>query len=159
MKAIILLLVVAALAGLIVLQFKTLPGALENHQKKVTDLSASKGLAEQQTCHDQAQARFVKLGLAGQASETVKSHFSVALGKCFVQIENTSTSLDIVWKNVTLSDAISGDGFGRYSWRSAPGQKPSDVPPFTCEVTQPSGEKKECTSEDEFRNLVKVYMN
>jgi hypothetical protein len=158
MKSIILLLVLAALIGLLFWQYKTIPVSLKNHERKVKELSVSKSLAAQQQCHDQAHARFALLGLEGQASETFKSHYNAPLEKCFLQVENTSSSLDIVWKNVTLSDAASGSNFGSYSWRSTPGQRPSDVPPFTCEVTLPSGEKKDCASEAEFRSLIETYM-
>ena len=159
MKSIILLLVIAALVGLIVWQYKTLPVALENQQKKVEDLNASRSVAAQQQCHDQAHARFIQLGLEGQPTQSFRSRYNTQLDKCYLQIENTSVSLDILWKNLTLSEAVSGINLGSYSWRSAPGQTPADVPPFTCEVTMPSGGKTECKSETEFRNLIKAYMD
>jgi hypothetical protein len=159
MKALILLLVIAAMVGLLFWQFQTESVSLEHHQKKQQDLSVSKELATQQLCSDQAHDRFNLQGWQSQPTATFKGHFNAELGKCFALIENDSASLGTTWKNVTLTDAANGKNFASYSWRSEPGQKPADVPPFTCEVTVPSGERTDCTSETEFKNLIKTYLN
>lgn len=158
MKSLILLAVIALMVGLLMWQYKTEYVSLEKHELHVKNLSVAKEHAVQDQCKDQAQARFRQLGWEGQGSATFKSHFNGKLDKCFVQVESTKASLDMVWSTVTLSDANSGHSLGSYSWRGAAGQKLADVPPFTCSVTMLSGEQRTCTSDAEFRSLIADYM-
>ncbi len=158
MKSIILLAVIALMVGLLMWQYKTEYVSLEKNELHVKDASVARQLAVQDQCKDQAQARFRQLGWEGHGAATFKSHFNAKLDKCFVQIESSKASFDMVWSTVTLSDANSGSNIGSYSWRGATGQKPAEVPPFTCVVTMLSGEHRTCTSDAEFRGLIAAYM-
>ncbi len=159
MKSIIIVLVLLMLAGLVAWQFNAQVLALKGHKQHVQEVAASRGItAQQQLCADQAHARFRLLGWDSQPSASFKGHYNAQLEKCFVQIENTSSSLGTVWKSTTLSDAIGGTTFGSYSWRGKPGQKSADVAPYTCEVTMPGGARSGCRSDADFKELIKTYM-
>jgi hypothetical protein len=159
MKSIIFVVVLLVLAGLVAWQFNAQLLALKGHKQKVQVAAVSRVVsAQQQKCTQQAHARFKSLGWESQPSASFKGHYNAQFDKCFVQIENTNSSLGTVWKSATLSDAISGTTIGSYSWRGAPGQKSSDVAPYTCEVTTPGGARTDCRSEAEFRELIKDYM-
>jgi hypothetical protein len=63
-----------------------------------------------------------------------------------------------IWTYLDVRDAFEGKRYGTYVWHTETSKKYLVVPPFTCEVTLPTGEQKACHSMDEFEELVKVYM-
>ncbi len=158
MRMIITLLVLAVMVGALVWQYKVQVLALEDHKRQQHDQSVSETVAVQAKCTAQAQQRFALLGLGSGQTATFKSHYDAKTDKCFVQVESTSSSLGTVWHNVTLYEAVKGIVFGTYSWRSVPGQKAADVAPYTCEVKLPSGERRTCRSDAEFKGFVRTYM-
>ena len=158
MKTIIFFLVVAVMTGVLVWQYHTQYLALEEHKLQMQEASVSQSLVAQQRCTEQAHDRFRRLGWENGKSAKFRNHYNAKLDKCFVLIENSTTSLDIAWDHATLSDAGDGTILGNYAWRSISGEKPSDVAPYTCDVTLPSSEKTACKSDAEFKSLINVYM-
>jgi hypothetical protein len=157
MKRFITLLILAAMCGLVWWQYQTQYSKLQSHQHQVKDESASQGLVLQHDCLTKALARFNFLGLASNKSANYKGHYSASLGQCYALIGSNETSLDTVWKHLTLYDA-DGKVFASYAWHSQDDQKAADIPPYTCEVTLPSGEERTCKSEADFRDLIGAYM-
>jgi hypothetical protein len=88
------------------------------------------------------------------------NHYNEKMNGCFMVISSTDTktSPGRIFTNVTLVDAFEGKAFGNYAWQSDPVKKYWEVAPFLCDVTLPSGEKKACKSDVEFKELIKVYM-
>ena len=88
------------------------------------------------------------------------NHYNEKLNRCFMLVEETDVKSDpgTIWTNKTLLDAFEGKELATYSWHSDKVKKYWQVPPFQCEVTLPSGEKKICNSGAEFDELIKVYM-
>jgi hypothetical protein len=157
MKTLITLLVLIAMVGLVMWQYKADYRALETRQQHVPDPSVAKDQEIQHDCADKAAARVKQLGLQYSKTTKYSAHFNATLNQCYALIENTDKSLDIVWNHITLYDA-DGKVFAAYAWHSQPGQSAADIPPFTCEVTLPTGEHRDCNSEGDFRSLVAAYM-
>jgi hypothetical protein len=63
-----------------------------------------------------------------------------------------------IWVRRFVLDANEGKDFATYLWHSDKVKKYWEVRPFDCTVTLPSGDKKTCTSSDEFDELVRAYM-
>jgi hypothetical protein len=57
-----------------------------------------------------------------------------------------------------LFDAYEGKTYGEYNWHTVKDKKYWEVPPFMCKVVLPSGDDKLCTSDNEFDELIKTYM-
>lgn len=157
MRMLITLIILAAMCGLIVWQFNTQKIVLEKHQEKKQSVVASQETEQQHNCTGTAFARFRMLGLEANRSASYKAHFNTGLNQCYALIESTDVSLNVLWKRVTLYD---GDGkvFGTYAWHSQQDRKPTEVPPFNCDVAMPSGEHRACSTETEFRYLADTYM-
>lgn len=111
----------------------------------------------QEKCAKQAHEGFKLGGWEKVPGAWFVNHYHEKLNKCFVEIGNTSTApgSSTFWVNKFLSDAFEGTGHGQYSWHSDPVKKYWEMPPFMCSVKLESGEKKTCTSSDEFDYLVK----
>jgi|SRR5271167_1851800 len=86
-----------------------------------------------------------------------ESHYSAKVDKCFIHIQDTSGT-EPRWTSQTVFDAFEGKGYGVYVWHNDRAKKYWEVPPVECEVTQPSGDKRACHSDDEFTEMVKLYM-
>ena len=114
----------------------------------------------QERCAKQAREQFKQLGWDKEPMAGFTNHYNEKMNKCFVLIENTDakSSPGTIWTNVVLMDAFEGKELGLYSWHTEKDKKYWEVPPFQCEVTLPSGEKKICNSREEFDELIKVYM-
>jgi hypothetical protein len=59
---------------------------------------------------------------------------------------------------VSVFDVATNIEVAGYSSRTSPGQKESEVTPFTCEVTLPPDERTTCSSRVEFMDRIKAYM-
>ena len=58
----------------------------------------------------------------------------------------------------TLVELLSGIDRLRGNDNSVEGKKYWEVPPLQCQVVLPSGEEQRCKSDDEFKDLIKLYM-
>ena len=83
------------------------------------------------------------------------SHYNAKLDRCFVQFQNTLAG-GFFFRE--LFDAYSGKEYGEYAWKRDEHKKYWEVPPFDCKVTLLSGGEKFCKSDDEFKELAKVYI-
>lgn len=153
----ITLLFIAAMVALVVWQFRAQHALLETHQRHQQDAVAAHESEAQLRCNASALARFQVLHLEGNPSAKHRGHFNLARGQCYILIENSENSLDTDWKHITLYDA-DGKVFGSYGWHSESDRQPAEIPPYTCDVTLPSGAHQACKTEDDFRSLVGAYM-
>jgi len=157
MRMLVTLIVLAALFGLVMWQYNTQLKVLEKHQKQKQTQVASQESEQEHQCSEGAFARYRMLGLESNRTAKYKGHFNAGLGHCYTLIETADTSLDTLWKRITLFD---GDGkvFGTFGWHSQPGRKNADIPPFNCDVQMPTGEHRTCSTETEFRFFADAYM-
>ena len=118
------------------------------------------GLELQAKCSEQASKVFADMGYAKNPLAGYENHYSSAINKCFIHIQNTDSKVDpgTIWTYRNVFDAFEGKAYGTFAWHTEKGKKYWEVPPFQCEVTLMSAEKKLCQSSDEFTELVKVYM-
>jgi hypothetical protein len=143
-------------------------GVLAVQEKQIKELSSkleSKqvSLDLQQQCAVQARKEFEVDGWSGKDHPLAAfvNHYNAKLGRCFMSVEDTTQPdkrESTFFTNKFVSDAFEGKSYAQYEWKSEKGKKYWEVKPFQCEVTLPSGEKKNCESSDEFDELVKVYL-
>jgi hypothetical protein len=82
------------------------------------------------------------------------------MNKCFIAISNTeSVTGGNVVTSRNISDALEGKTYGEYVWATEKGKQFWEVPPLMCTVTLLSGEERKCKSDDEFKELIKLYMD
>ncbi|HVO11065.1 MAG TPA: hypothetical protein VMX54_10040 [Vicinamibacteria bacterium] len=128
-----------------------LSGKLEEGRNKTS-------LELQAKCAEQARKTFQQEGYDKRQMADYTNHYSSPISRCFVEIRNTRVYGDTTWTYRYVVDAFEGKEYGTYMWHTEKGKKYWEVPPFQCEATLPSGEKKQCHSDDEFTELVKPYM-
>ena len=113
----------------------------------------------QAKCSEQASKAFAQAGYtARDAGAAYQNHYNRKLNKCFIEIENTTATSGVVWTHRTLFDAFESKPYGTYAWRTDEKKKYWEVAPVMCEVISPNGEKQPCGSDDEFQNLIRIYM-
>jgi hypothetical protein len=149
--------ILAAMFGLVMWQYNAQIKVLEKHHEKQQTQVVSQESEQEHQCAELAFSRYRTLGLEANRTAKYKGHYNTARNQCYALIESTDASLDTLWKRITLYD---GDGkvFGTYAWRSEHDRKPSDVPPFNCDVAMPTGDHRVCSSETEFRYFADTYM-
>jgi hypothetical protein len=140
---------------------------LSDQQRQIRDLNVkleakykSAGLELQAQCAKQAALVYKDSGWEKASIAGYENHYNEKLNKCFVAMQNTDvkTSAGRLTTSRFLVDAFEGKTLGTYFWQSAKNTPYGEVPPFECDVTISSGEKKVCHSSDEFEELLKVYM-
>jgi hypothetical protein len=110
-------------------------------------------------CADQSQKFFDQYGYKPKDIAGFENHYSATLGKCFILIQNTDTSFaPTIWTHQMLFDAFEGKDYGEYHWHTEKEKKYWEVPPTSCKVESLSGEERKCTSDDEFKEFIKIYM-
>ena len=114
-------------------------------------------LAVQGQCAEQAERMFKNLGWNKKDYASFENHYNVKLNKCFIRIDNTEVNNGMTTSK-TLMDAFEGKVFGEYVWINSKKEKYWDVKPMICKVTILSGEEKICTSDTEFNDFAKAYM-
>ena len=115
-------------------------------------------LEMQGRCAKQASDTFTQLGYNAKGLAEYTNHYSKKMGKCFMVIANTSTTVGSVSTSKNLSDAFEGKVYGSYIWINSQGKKYWEVAPTECTVTLQDGQEKQCTSVEEWDNLAKTYM-
>jgi len=123
-------------------------------------LSAAASFDFQERCAKQAREQFHQLGFDKREMTGFTNHYNEKLNRCFMLVDSTDvkTNPGAMWITLELFDAFEGKELATFSWHSDKVKKYSEVPPFQCDVTLPSGEKKICNSREEFDGLIKVYM-
>ena len=130
---------------------------LKHFAEKQNEPPAMASLAVQASCAKQAAEAFKNSGYANQLFG-YENHFNARLGKCLVLISNTLVNGKQITVGENLSDAFEGRVFGSYIWINPGNKKFWEVSPTECYVISPTGERKDCTSSDEFDDLTKTYM-
>jgi hypothetical protein len=140
---------------------------LTDQQRQIKELSVklesksnSAGLELQAQCAKQAAMVYKESGLDGKSFAGYVNHYNEKLNKCVVIVQNTDTKVapGRITNSRFVYDAFEGTSLGDYFWQSEKNKPYGDVPPFTCDVIFPSGERKVCHSSDEFDELLKTYM-
>ena len=131
--------------------------SLSEQRRTVHDLttrfetvSKTSSLDLQERCATQARREFTRLGWDKVRGADFLNHYSAEFGKCFMMIVNNSGDFD----HKTVFDAFEGTAYATYGWQADKVKKYWEVPPYTCNVTLPSGEERVCRSSDEFDELV-----
>ena len=127
---------------------------------KLTEKSKTDTINLQAKCAEQAGKTFADLGYKRTELNGYESHYNGTLNKCFIHTESQDsyTVPDAIFAYQNVLDVFEVKQLGSYAWRSNKGKKHWDEEPFVCEVTLPSGDKRFCHSNDEFTELVKLYM-
>jgi hypothetical protein len=107
----------------------------------------------QKKCADQASAAFNEMGLRKEPA-SYTNRCQQKLNRCFIEIQ---TIKDRSF-HTTVQDAFEGRGYAEYFWINLDGKKYWELKPYLCKVVLLSGEEKACQSQQEFQELVKIYM-
>jgi hypothetical protein len=129
-------------------------------QRQIAANSTPKTALEyQEKCAEQARKAFVGTGYKLEQGAGYENHYSTELKRCFILTQSTDAkNSPTIWTYKFLSDAYEGKSYGEYAWRTVKHMKYWEVPPVTCRVVLPSGEEHICKSDEEFGELIKVYM-
>jgi hypothetical protein len=125
---------------------------------KLDAVSKTTTLELQEKCANQARAVFREMGWDKKPFALYTNHYNRKLNKCFIRIESREFTRNVPSIAVSISDAFEGKGYAEYFWNNTQGKKYWDVKPFICNVTQLSGEERPCTSQEEFDDFVRLYM-
>lgn len=117
-------------------------------------------LDQQAKCAARARKDFDDWSYSVKEGADFVSHYNPNLDRCFVQFQHTvgAAQANPLWFYRELFDAFEGKMYAKYAWKTEKDKKYWDVPPAWCEVTFPNGSKQTCHSDDEFMEMVKVYM-
>lgn len=139
--------------------------ALTQQQEKLATLTEAKSskqdaFAMQEKCAAQADKVFRELGYKAtgsreNVSEALQSHFNPQLNKCFMTIETVASDLS---QSRFLLDAFEQRKYAEYFWFIVNGKKYSEIPPVTCKEIPSSGDERPCQSDNEYKTIVKRYM-
>jgi len=163
MAAGLLLLVMAMgiVAGVLRQQFmdmKDLQRQINGLYAKLAEHSKADHLNLQAQCAEQARKAFADEGYKKGISTNYENHYNVALGTCFINVQNGESTAGSFVTGRTLFDAFEGKVYGSYVWSTEKDKKYWEVPPIECFVMVRSGSKQTCHSADEFDELAKTYM-
>ncbi|MBS0212056.1 MAG: hypothetical protein JSR26_02600 [Proteobacteria bacterium] len=157
LRLIAFLIVIGALALLVRLQYKAQYLTLQEHQERQHVAASSAAEQPQLQCAQAALGRFHQLGLDDKPGSSHTAHFNARLNQCYQLMETQRSDTGTNWRTATLYDA-QGRVFASYGWRGDTGRPASSISPYTCTVTLPSGEHRDCGSQTEFRRLIDTYM-
>jgi hypothetical protein len=115
-------------------------------------------LESQAQCARQAKIRFDAEEFKATDMASYRNHLSARLNKCIVLIESRTLSSQGISDSRDLVDAYENKVFGRYLWSSDGKGKASDMPPRLCEVMALTSDRLTCTSQREFEQLIRQYM-
>jgi hypothetical protein len=176
MKIALAVLVVAILA--LVWRLNSITAALTQQQQTLSqqqqqiqtlttalaDKSKQEGLALQEKCAVQAEKVFRDLGYkfnnSSQSldSNILQSHFNPRLNKCFMTLEANAYTSGQLGQQRFLLDAYEQREYGEYFWVSDKVKKYWEVKPVMCKEIPVAGDEQFCHSEDEYKAIVKRYM-
>jgi len=138
---------------------------LTQQQQQIVMLTEAKSskqddFAMQEKCSAQADKVFRELGYKqtgsrDNISEVLQSHFNPRLGKCFMTIETFGRDLS---QNRFLLDAFEQREYAEYFWTVDKVKKYWENPPKMCKEIPSSGDERPCHSDDDYKTIVKRYM-
>ena len=133
---------------------------ITDQSAKFVDKSKTDMLGLEARCAEQASKTFADLGYKRTELNRYESHYNGTINKCFIRTESQDsyTVPGAIFAYQNVLDAFEVQQLGSYAWRGNKRRKHREVLPFVCEVTLPSGDKRVCHSDDEFTELVKLYM-
>ena len=108
-----------------------------------------------QRCTAEARKKFVTLGWASMPRTSFTDHYNPTLNKCFMVIESTTTLGNDLSVFKTLINVSDDKQFGL--WAKL-GNGSDETAAVRCTVTMLSGEEEPCFTEEQFRLLIKRYM-
>jgi hypothetical protein len=132
--------------------------AAETAPSAVAESVTADNLERQARCYEQAREAYADLGYPRGRIAGFGNHYNAKLERCFIHIANTEADAEAIWVYRKLVDVSARREFGAYAWQVRQGSAASDFSPARCEVTMPSGETRRCRSEEEFTELVSLYM-
>lgn len=170
MKLLIAVLVVALLGA--AWRLNSLSAAVDQQQQTIakqqqqiatlTQAQASKqvAFAMQEKCTAQSEKVFRELGYklngsTSNVSEVLQSHFNPERNKCFMTVETMSRDGT---QARYLLDAFEQREYAEYFWMVDAVKKYWDNPPKICKEIPISGDEQPCHSDDEYKAIVKRYM-
>jgi hypothetical protein len=150
--AIVLLLVSVGILGYFV---HSMNAILTDQQRQISNL-ATKAKAStldlQEKCAKQAASLF-KEGDAQKKAAPVENHYNQRLDRCFAMVYDESIVSGTVILIQDLYDAFGGTNLGTFVRSTGKNGQST-----RCFFTMLSGEEKKCSTEEEFKELVKIYM-
>jgi hypothetical protein len=136
-------------------QIQTLTTAL-------ADRSKQEGLALQEKCAAQAEKVFLAFGYKFASknldADILQSHFNSRLNKCFMTVDANSYQKGQQFSNRVLLDAYEQREYAEYTWMSDKVKKYWEVKPFACKEIPLMGDEQFCNSDDEYKAIVRRYM-
>lgn len=132
--------------------------ALQARTAEVKTAPQATSMELQGQCAKQAAIAFKQSGWSTEKLADSTNHYNTRLGKCFVEITNTTIENGHPGHSDMVSDAFEGKVYGSYEWINVTKKQFWEVPPTECEVIMPTGETKYCKSSGEFEDLIKTYM-
>jgi len=150
---IILLLVAVGILGYFV---HSMSATLTDQKRQISDLSAkakTSSLDLQEKCAKQAAWVFKDSGSSQDSMATYQNHYNENLNKCFVMMADTKHVAGNLSHFRQLMDAFEGKDLGYFLKNVTDPSGPLD-----CRVTLPSGKEEHCSTQEEFEQLAKVYM-
>jgi len=123
---------------------------------KLAEKSKASTIEQQAKCAERAYKDFDDWGFKVKENADVVSHYNHTLDRCFVQFQNTAARM--MFTSINLFDAYGGKQYGEYEWKKDEHKSDWEVAPFVCSVTPPSGKEKYCHSDDEYKEMVRVYL-
>jgi hypothetical protein len=94
-------------------------------------------------------------GSKDNVAEVLQSHFNPSLNKCFMTIETMARDGS---QNRFLLDAFEQREYAEYFWMVDKVKKYWENPPKVCKELPSSGDERLCQSDDEYKAVVKRYM-
>jgi hypothetical protein len=132
--------------------------ALQTRTAEVKTVPQTASMELQSQCAKQAAIAFKQSGWSSEKLADSTNHYNTRLGKCFVEITNTTIENGHPGHSAIVSDAFEGKVYASYEWINVTNKQFWEVPPTECQVAMPNGETKYCKSSGEFEEFTKIYM-
>ena len=129
-------------------------------EAKLDSLSKAASLDVQAKCAQQARVVFSESGLSPKkdALAGYTDHYNQGLNRCFVRLNSIEVKGKAATTYILVQDAFEGKLYAEYYGSNTPGIPADAVTPNVCTITQQGGEEKECHSNKEFEESIRVYM-
>jgi hypothetical protein len=133
---------------------------VEVPQRELAEKSKPGDFELQAQCAQEARKAYLDLGYPKGAAAGYTNHYNAVLHTCFLHVAHVDrpTASDEVWNHRTVFDTLERTARATYAGRREPGDREGTFAPAACEVVMPSGAHRVCRSEEEFTELVNVYM-
>jgi len=134
--------------------------AIETLKAEIAEKKKDRSLFEyQERCAEAARKSYSDMGFKNKEWAAFENHYNEKLNRCFIEITDVETNGGRIVTSKSIFDAVEGKQYGEYIWQSDKVKKYWEVPPILCDVISPSGEKTLCKSDDEYKELLKPYMD